>query len=494
MPPPDDFEIVDCAIKPTSKFLNVTDIHFRYRRVDGSMSGFESHEIARPGDAAAVLAVDRDQGTVILVRQFRIATVCDVPHGKGWLWELPAGRLKPHELAREAARRELKEETGYDLYRLDQAADLRELGRFEFLCAFLTSPGITSERIHLFYVELDKSDPKVLLPGGAKSTDPKSFEVDEFLAMIDRGEIVDAKTIVASQWLRRKALKRKASALKQPKRTREIYEFDGDRGAVADKRRAHIRQIGIVPGDIMTMYQHVDEPPEIWVNSENTDMLMDRFFGKSLSATIRREGAEKLPNGSIYRDTIAEELKSQLGGNLFVDIGDVVPTGPGELFRKPHNVRCIFHAAAVKGVVGDGQFGHPQFAKECVESTLTLAHAMNKGRDSRWRLPPFRTPYEAIAMPMFGAGDEGSSAEEIVPAVVDAVVTELGKSEDAPLHRIYLLAYSPADHRLIRRELELRVASGDLIGQTQAIEKETARQAALVQAGPAEDAGGAPQT
>ncbi len=491
MRPPDDFEIIDCAKRPTSSFLNVADIRFRYRGVDGSMSDYESHEIARPDDAAAVLAVDRDQRTVILVRQFRVASVCDTSGGKGWLWELPAGRLKPHELPREAARRELKEETGYDLYKPDQAADLLELGRFELLCTFLTSPGITSERVHLFYVELDKTDSKVLLQGGAENTQPKHFEIEEFLAMIDRGEIADAKTIVASQWLRRKGLKRKASALKQPKRTLEMYEFDGDRGAVADKKRSHIRQIGIVPGDIMTMYQHVDEPPEIWVNSENTDMLMDRFFGKSLSATIRREGAEKLPNGSIYRDTIAEELKAQLGGNLFVDIGDVVPTGPGELFRKPHSVRCIFHAAAVKGVVGDGQFGHPQFAKECVESTLTLAHAMNKGRESRWRLPMFRTPYKAIAMPMFGAGEAGSSADEIVPAVVDAIVAELTKSGDAPLHRVYLLAYSTSDHRLIRRELERRVASGDLIGQTQAIEKEASRQGAMQRAGPVADAGAA---
>jgi len=85
--------------------------------------------VHHPGGAAAV-ALDGAQ-RVCLLRQYRY--VAD-----GWLWELPAGKLEPNEPPLSTAQRELAEEAGVS------AQHWRGLG------TCLSSPGVFSERLHLF--------------------------------------------------------------------------------------------------------------------------------------------------------------------------------------------------------------------------------------------------------------------------------------------------------------------------------------------------------
>ncbi|MBV8783388.1 MAG: NUDIX hydrolase [Gammaproteobacteria bacterium] len=85
--------------------------------------------VHHPGGAAAV-ALDAQQ-RVCLLRQYRYVA-------GGWLWELPAGKLEPHEPPLVTAQRELVEEAGV------RAAHWRSLG----VC--LPSPGVFGERLHLF--------------------------------------------------------------------------------------------------------------------------------------------------------------------------------------------------------------------------------------------------------------------------------------------------------------------------------------------------------
>jgi 8-oxo-dGTP pyrophosphatase MutT (NUDIX family) len=85
--------------------------------------------VHHPGGAAAV-ALD-DAQRVCLLRQYRY--VAD-----GWLWELPAGKLEPAEPPLATAERELAEEAGVS------ARHWRPLG------TVLSSPGVFSERLHLF--------------------------------------------------------------------------------------------------------------------------------------------------------------------------------------------------------------------------------------------------------------------------------------------------------------------------------------------------------
>jgi ADP-ribose pyrophosphatase len=88
--------------------------------------------IHHPG-GAAIVAVDAHR-RVCLVRQFRHAA-------GGWIWELPAGKLEPREPPLATARRELIEETG------------TSATRWTPLGAYVSSPGVFTETVHLFLAE-----------------------------------------------------------------------------------------------------------------------------------------------------------------------------------------------------------------------------------------------------------------------------------------------------------------------------------------------------
>ena len=85
--------------------------------------------VHHPGGAAAV-ALD-ESFRVCLLHQYRYVA-------GGWLWELPAGKLEPGEPPLATAQRELTEEAGVSA------------SRWESLGTCLTSPGVFTERLHLF--------------------------------------------------------------------------------------------------------------------------------------------------------------------------------------------------------------------------------------------------------------------------------------------------------------------------------------------------------
>jgi hypothetical protein len=84
----------------------------------------------------------------------------------------------------------------------------------------------------------------------------------------------------------------------------------------------------------------------IWVNSENTDMLMDRVVGRSISSRIRLLGSNKDEDGNIIEDTIAEALREAVGRQGHVRIGSVIETESGSL--KTRGVERILHVATMQ--------------------------------------------------------------------------------------------------------------------------------------------------
>lgn len=129
----------------------------------------------RHGGSVAILPILND-GSVCLIRNRRV-TADEV------LIEVPAGTREPSEPPIETARRELIEETGYRAERFDE------------LVTFFPSPGVLTERMWTFVA-------RDLTPGDPAREANEEIEnlvvpFDEALAMIDRGEIRDAKTIVA---------------------------------------------------------------------------------------------------------------------------------------------------------------------------------------------------------------------------------------------------------------------------------------------------------
>src|SRR5215471_6949413 len=88
-------------------------------------------EVVHHPGGAAVVALDSKQ-RVCLLRQYRYVA-------GGWVWELPAGKLEPNEPPLETAKRELIEEAGMSAR------------HWESLGTALSSPGVFSEVLHLFY-------------------------------------------------------------------------------------------------------------------------------------------------------------------------------------------------------------------------------------------------------------------------------------------------------------------------------------------------------
>jgi ADP-ribose pyrophosphatase len=133
-------------------------------------------EVAEHAGGAVVLAHFPDD-TILLVRQHRYPF-------DAFLWELPAGKLNAGEDPLDCARRELEEETGY------------HAERWEKLTAIYTSPGFCSEVLHI-YLAAGLAE----APGGRKLEEGEltmtmtRLALAEAIAMAERNEIVDAKTI-----------------------------------------------------------------------------------------------------------------------------------------------------------------------------------------------------------------------------------------------------------------------------------------------------------
>ena len=141
----------------------------------------KSREIVRhPG--ACVIVPLLDDGRVCLIRNWRVAV------GKT-LVELPAGTLEPPEPAEKTAERELIEETGY------------RAKRIQFLHAFYLSPGILDERMHL-YLATGLTEGETAREEG-EEIENWLVRLDEAVAMVFRGEIEDAKSIVGLLWAER---------------------------------------------------------------------------------------------------------------------------------------------------------------------------------------------------------------------------------------------------------------------------------------------------
>lgn len=132
--------------------------------------------IRHPG-AAAVVPIKND-GTVVLIRQFRHAA-------GGFIYEIPAGKLSPGEDPLNCAARELEEEVGY------------RASTFELLSSIFTAPGFADEVIHIYKAtgltkgrqHLDRDEVLEIV----------EMPLEEAITRIQDGTIRDGKSIVGLQ-------------------------------------------------------------------------------------------------------------------------------------------------------------------------------------------------------------------------------------------------------------------------------------------------------
>jgi ADP-ribose pyrophosphatase len=171
-------------------FLSVDEATVRYERPDGTMSEETTRQCVERGDAVSILLHNVSRDRLILVRQFRYA---GVRHGDPFPIEIVAGAIDEGESPETAARREALEETGYRVKTL------------HFIQRFLTSPGVTSEMLHVFHAEVRDEDHVGGFEQHGEDIEREEITPEEAWRRLDAGEFHDAKTIVALMGLRRRA-------------------------------------------------------------------------------------------------------------------------------------------------------------------------------------------------------------------------------------------------------------------------------------------------
>ncbi|MCQ8781955.1 NUDIX domain-containing protein [Mangrovibrevibacter kandeliae] len=157
---------------------------FELKRRDGDWQS-ASREAYDRGDGCTVLLFDPTARRVALTRQFRLPTYVN-GNPDGMLIETAAGLLDALD-PETAIIKEVREETGYAVARVEPVLRL------------FMSPGAVTEKLHFFLAEIRVGDR--LHDGGGEADEGEDIELveldfDEALAMIARGEICDAKTVI----------------------------------------------------------------------------------------------------------------------------------------------------------------------------------------------------------------------------------------------------------------------------------------------------------
>ncbi len=163
-------------------------VTYEYHREDQNM---ETHirEVYDQGNGAAILLYNSIEKTVILTRQFRLPTYLN-GNKSGMMIEVCAGLLDKDQ-PEQCVIRETEEETGYRIKTVRKVFET------------FMSPGAVTEILHLFVGEYD-STMKVGDGGGAdneqENIEVLEYSFDETFALIESGEIKDAKTIMLLQY------------------------------------------------------------------------------------------------------------------------------------------------------------------------------------------------------------------------------------------------------------------------------------------------------
>ncbi|OLR17865.1 GDP-mannose pyrophosphatase NudK [Enterobacter kobei] len=150
-------------------------------------------EVYDRGNGATILLYSREKQSVVLIRQFRIATFVN-GNQDGRLIEACAGLLDDDE-PEVCIRKEAIEETGY------------AVGEVRKVFELYMSPGGVTEIVHFFIAEYSDAQ-RANAGGGVEDEDIEVLEIPftEALAMVKRGEIRDGKTVILLQYLQASGL------------------------------------------------------------------------------------------------------------------------------------------------------------------------------------------------------------------------------------------------------------------------------------------------
>lgn len=164
-------EIIERTIK-SEKVYSGKILSVKLSTVELPDQKYSKREIVLHDNAVALVAIHDDK--ILLVKQYRISV-------DKIIYEVPAGMIEHDENPKDAALRELEEETGY------------RAKNIEYLTEFYSTPGFCTEKLSIFYA-------KDLEFVGQNLDEGENLEVvemplEEAMSMIESGEIMDGKTI-----------------------------------------------------------------------------------------------------------------------------------------------------------------------------------------------------------------------------------------------------------------------------------------------------------
>lgn len=198
---------------------------------------------------------------------------------------------------------------------------------------------------------------------------------------------------------------------------------------------------------------------DIWVNSENIQMEMARFWDRSISARIRQLGAVNIgkPGEDRRKDALGLALAEEMGTRTTVDVGKVfmTMTDPASKLNACNKVECVAHVASTKPNEITYGFDSGGKVRECIRNIFAEVNRFGKKhrRKNSLRL-------DSILIPLLGSGDGGTHPALVAHQIVSTLAELIGTPEDRKdlgldqLESIGLLAYFPSHKAYIERELE----------------------------------------
>ncbi|TQS40932.1 NUDIX domain-containing protein [Cryptosporangium phraense] len=182
-----DVEVLDVELL-SSNWSVLRNNTYTYRHRDGRVTT-ETRETYDRGNGATILLYDASRRTVLLTRQFRFPAYVN-DHPDGMLLETAAGLLDGDD-PETAIRREAEEETGHTV------------GEVEHVFEAYMSPGSVTERLS-FYAAPYSAESRTSAGGGiaheGEDIEVVELPIERALALVESGEIEDAKTIMLLQW------------------------------------------------------------------------------------------------------------------------------------------------------------------------------------------------------------------------------------------------------------------------------------------------------
>ncbi|NVK26209.1 MAG: NUDIX domain-containing protein [Gammaproteobacteria bacterium] len=188
-----EFDMKDVDVKSISPlydgFFKIDLYQLEHARFAGGKLTGVNRELFIRGHAAAVLPYDPVKDRIVLVEQFRVGAMATKQ--SPWLLEVVAGMIEPKQSPEQVATREAHEEAGIEVRELIPMLD------------YMSSPGGTTERIHLFLGIIDSEGVGGIHGLESEHEDIKVhvFDYDDALHLLQSGELDNAATVISMQWL-----------------------------------------------------------------------------------------------------------------------------------------------------------------------------------------------------------------------------------------------------------------------------------------------------